>query len=457
MKIDIRKAFDTWEWRFLLKVLQTFGFNQKFCSWINAILLSARLSISINGKASGYFGCKRGVRQGDPISPMLFCLAEEVLSRAVSKLVNDGRLSLMTGPRGVSVLSHVMYADNVMIFCRGSKRNLKTLLSLFHKYGAISGQIINHAKSTFYAGPISARRRNYIAALLGFSFGHIPFTYLGIPIFQGKPKRMYLEPIADRIRCKLSAWKASLLSIAGRVLLVKSVIYDMLLYSFLVYVWPIGLLKTVEKWIINFIWSGDVNQKKVVTMAWHKVCSPTLEGGLGIRSLKEVNKAAILRLCWELMSSQNQWADLLTARVFKNDSQISYHICSSIWSGLKDKVSTVLDNMIWQVGSGSSIRFWLDNWSSEPIVSLFNIPENIHPFSKAKVKDFLSNGSRIIPSFLIQQYPALLPIMQQTVIPTSDCSDSMLWKKTDSGELSFKDAYLFYKPIGQSLSWCKLI
>lgn len=72
IKIDIRNAFDTLDWSFLLKMLKTFGFDQRFCNWIEAILASAKLSIYINGRPSGYFSCKRGVRQGDPLSPLFF-------------------------------------------------------------------------------------------------------------------------------------------------------------------------------------------------------------------------------------------------------------------------------------------------------------------------------------------------------------------------------------------------
>jgi hypothetical protein len=78
LKIYITKAFDTLEWSFLLKVLKSFGFNEVFCNWIHIILQSAYLSVSINGKSHGYFNCTRGVRQGDPLSPLLFCLAEDV-------------------------------------------------------------------------------------------------------------------------------------------------------------------------------------------------------------------------------------------------------------------------------------------------------------------------------------------------------------------------------------------
>lgn len=90
-KVDIAKVFDTLEWGFLIKVLNRFGLNSKFCSWKNTILHSATLSISVNGKLNGYFNCKRGVRQGNPLSPLLFCIAEDVLSRNITKLVDQGK------------------------------------------------------------------------------------------------------------------------------------------------------------------------------------------------------------------------------------------------------------------------------------------------------------------------------------------------------------------------------
>jgi hypothetical protein len=105
-----------------------------FCNWIHTILQSAFLSISINGKSHGYFNCTRGVRQGDPLPPFLFCLAEDVLSRQISKLVSEGKINPIKGTRHVRVPSHSFYADDLMIFCKGNINGLRELKNLFTKY-----------------------------------------------------------------------------------------------------------------------------------------------------------------------------------------------------------------------------------------------------------------------------------------------------------------------------------
>jgi hypothetical protein len=119
MKIDISKTFDTLDWKFLLSVLNFFYFSHVFCNWIEVILNSATLSISINGSQHGYFKCSRGVRQGDLLSPLLFCIAKEVLSRGLAKLVEDGKLDLIKGSRHSLVPSHCLYVDDIMVFCSG--------------------------------------------------------------------------------------------------------------------------------------------------------------------------------------------------------------------------------------------------------------------------------------------------------------------------------------------------
>jgi hypothetical protein len=130
---------------------------------------------------------------------------------------------------------------------------------------------------------------------------------------------------------------------AGRVQLVQSVIQSMLIYSITIYSWPTGLLKEVEKNIRNFICSGDVDKRKLVTTSWKKVCRPLAQGSLNIKSLSNLNKAANLKLCWSLVNSQVAWAKLLKDRVLRDNRPITYHIYSSLWSCIKEEFSTTMN------------------------------------------------------------------------------------------------------------------
>ncbi|KAF1862973.1 hypothetical protein Lal_00018817 [Lupinus albus] len=169
-----------------------------------------------------------------------------------------GNLSPIVGPKGVRTPSHVLYDDDILIFCKGIKSNLVALNSLIKDYAEAS-----------------ARRTATLTGILGFSAGSSPFNYLGVPLFRGKPKRLHLQPIADRILAKLATWKGLVLSIMGRVELVKSVVHSMLAYSFHIYLWGwlAGILNTyidtssIESVfsVCNDQWSSQV--KNVVTTA----------------------------------------------------------------------------------------------------------------------------------------------------------------------------------------------
>jgi hypothetical protein len=202
-----------------------------------------------------------------------------------------------------------------------------------------------------------------ISQFIGFNIGAFPFMYLGIPIFKGKPKVVHLQPIADKIKAKLASWKASLLSIAGRVQLVKSVIQGMMIHSISIYSWHVSLLKDLERWIKYFIWSGDVSQRKLVTVAWKKVCRPIYDqGGLGIRSLIALNASSNLKLCWDLFTSNEQWAFLLRSRAIRGANCINHHIYSTLWSSIKSEVLTIRDNYGSVIGDGSKVNLWRDIW-----------------------------------------------------------------------------------------------
>lgn len=203
------------------------------------------------------------MRLVDPLSPLLFCIAEEVLSRGILDLVAQGKLSQMQASRNNLVPSHCLYADDILIICKVNINNVKHIMELFESYGSYSGQISNNIKSTFYSKSIPLSRLCTIAGLTGFKHASMPFTYMGILLFKGNLKVQHFQPIVDRICSKLASWKGHLVTIIGRVQLVNSVVIRMLVYSFHVYVWPISLIKQLRRMFTNFIWSGDTSTKKI--------------------------------------------------------------------------------------------------------------------------------------------------------------------------------------------------
>ncbi|CAL5204293.1 unnamed protein product [Lathyrus oleraceus] len=207
LKVDIMKAFDTISWDFLLSVLNKFGFCRKFCDWMHTLLWSAYLSINFNDQQHGYFKCKRGVRQGDPLSPLLFCLAEDVLSRGISRIVSQGGLELIMPSRNNWVPSHIFYVDDTMIYYTGKPSNIQALKHIFQDYSVVSDRSFNLSKSFTYSGFISMSQLDWVIANTSFSKGSLPFNYLGILIFKWRPKAIHLSLISDKILARLSAFR----------------------------------------------------------------------------------------------------------------------------------------------------------------------------------------------------------------------------------------------------------
>lgn len=93
LKLDFEKAFDKVNWDFLIETLASRGFGSLFIDWITYILKSGRSCVSFNGKLGSYFSCKKGLRQGDPMSPLLFDLVVDTLNKILMKAQSAGFIS----------------------------------------------------------------------------------------------------------------------------------------------------------------------------------------------------------------------------------------------------------------------------------------------------------------------------------------------------------------------------
>ncbi|KAL6175829.1 hypothetical protein ACLB2K_052468 [Fragaria x ananassa] len=423
---------------------------------IKAILGSAHLSILINGATEGFFTCPRGVRQGDPLSPILFCLAEEVLSRGISKLVEERHIDLLSAPLGITPPSHVLFADDIMVFMRGTKHSLKTIMHFMEEYGLNSGQQVNKAKSLVFLGKYAYRRCTIIRKILGVRQESLPFTYLGVPIFQGRPKRIYFQAIADRVRCKLSSWKGSLLSQAGRLHLIQLVIQGILVYSFQIYEWPKDLLLELQSWIRNFNWTGDPLKIGIPLVAWRQCCKSKEEGGLGLRDLFKANRALLVKRCWDVLSSSSPASVLLRARFLKEDFQpLKSYKRSSVWLGLKKVWPTFFNSLQWCVGDGRKISFWLDNWMGKPLASSIGVIGFI-PLH-AKVNEFIVDSHWALPAAFTNLFPHVTDKINRMTLPIVGTPDSHIWPKSSSGALTTKEAFVFFSSHIDRRNWGKVI
>ena len=149
-KLDIEKAYDSISWEFLYKVLDKMGFGSRWLSWMKWCISTASFSVIINGSPVGFFQSSRGLRQGDPLSPYLFVIGMEVLSCLINRAVDGNYLSgiRVANGRGEDLaISHLLYADDTLIFCEDDLEQLKFLSWILMWFEAMSGLKINLAKS----------------------------------------------------------------------------------------------------------------------------------------------------------------------------------------------------------------------------------------------------------------------------------------------------------------------
>lgn len=145
-KLDIAKAFDSVSWEYLFELMQRMGFSSRWRDWAALLLSTASSSCLLNGTAGHKFQHRKGLRQGDPLSPLLFILAIDPLHRLLAAATEQGVLAPLPG-RGVSMRVS-LYADDAVIFANPIKEEVETLLVILKQFGEATGLSLNQQKST---------------------------------------------------------------------------------------------------------------------------------------------------------------------------------------------------------------------------------------------------------------------------------------------------------------------
>ncbi|XP_021991402.1 uncharacterized protein LOC110888172 [Helianthus annuus] len=246
LKIDIQKAYDTVSWSFLEAILVRFGFHRKMVAWIMACVTMVSYSVSVNGELHGYFSGKRGLRQGDPMSPYLFTLIMEVLSLMLQKMALNPAFKFHSHCSKQKIIN-VSFADDLFVFVNGDIGSVKLVRNVLEKFTSVSGLVPSLPKSTVFFCNVPSQVKAEILSLLPFREGELPVRYLGVPLISTKLSFRDCRVLVERMERKVDNWMSKLLSFAGRLQLLNSVLAAMYTYWASVFILPMRIVKDLEK------------------------------------------------------------------------------------------------------------------------------------------------------------------------------------------------------------------
>ncbi|XP_074298718.1 uncharacterized protein LOC141629644 [Silene latifolia] len=296
-------------------VKELYGFPPRFTKWVLACVTSSHFSLNINGSVEGFFPGQRGLRQGDPLSPYLFVLCMEVLSRLLRTLPTHPGFSYH--PKCVKVkLTHLIFADDLLVFTREDLPSIQAVNSCLSLFAAFSGLKINPMKSSLYFGGVPSQLKKLILSTTGYVEGDLPVRYLGLPLFSSRLTQPMFAPLLDKIRAKISHWANSMLTYAGKIELINSVLFGLQHFWGSSVLLPKGIVKNIQKICKKFLWGIDEGHKRHVFKSWNDICLPRQEGGLGIKEVLSWNKCQMLSWIKKLeldtptvwMTSAYSWA-----------------------------------------------------------------------------------------------------------------------------------------------------
>lgn len=164
MKLDFSKPFDTVSWEALFSIMHIRGFDGKWMSWIEELLTSAKTAILLNGIPGNWINIKRGLQEGDPLSPLLFIVVVDVLQQAIKQSALNGLLRhpiLEDQPCPV-----LQYADDTLIVLQGDVQQARILKEILDSFAISTGLKINYNKSTFVPINLSLQEGEEIAEAL---------------------------------------------------------------------------------------------------------------------------------------------------------------------------------------------------------------------------------------------------------------------------------------------------
>ncbi|KAJ9535522.1 hypothetical protein OSB04_un001343 [Centaurea solstitialis] len=418
-KVDIQKAYDTVNWSFLETALKWFGFHP----WSMENIM-------------GFFPGMRGLRQGDPLSPYLFTLVMEVLTLMVKRKVKDSS-EFKFHPRCEKIgLTHLSFADDLLMFCYGDSASVKVLKDALMEFGGVSGLKPSMEKSTCFLGNVVGINRKEILEVLPFKLGTLPVRYLGVPLISTKLFHRDCLVLIDKVKKRVLDWKNKWLSFAGRLQLINSVLSSISVYWASLFLIPISAVKEIDKLLRSFLWSNGEAVRGKAKVAWKTVCTPRSKGGLGVRDLRKWNHVLLTKQIWKIIGNgENLWVKWI--HEYRLKGKCFWDVGSVFdapwfWIKMVRFREKFRDHLVHMLGDGRSTFLWSDNWHLAGPLCKFITRREVYMAGldwNMKVADLVVDGLWMWPPFVWRKIGLVLNVFQPSL--KSGVRDKIMWRNKE--------------------------
>lgn len=261
------------DWYAMERVLCEIGMPNLFINWIKVAVTNVTYEFNVKGNNFEIMQARRGMRQWDPIPPLLFIVIMEYLDRSLVNMYSNLDFNFHAKCEKIG-LTNLTFADDILLFCRGDALFIQMLMNNMKNFSASTGLMINPRKYKVYCASMDREEQTLIRSVIEFDEGMLPRKYLGVPITSKRLNIHHYLPFINKATHRMKHWTTKLLIYAGRVLLVKSIMLAVTQYWMQCLPMPHFVITQIDRLCMTFIWTGNLTDSRKILVAWSRVCSP---------------------------------------------------------------------------------------------------------------------------------------------------------------------------------------
>jgi hypothetical protein len=433
----------------MMEVLKRKNFPPKWLEWMKQIIEGGKVGININGNDDHFFNTYKGLRQGDPLSPLLFNLVSDALATMFENAKLTGQIRGLVPSLVEGGLTHLQYADDTIIFLNFDDQSIYNTKFLLYCFEDMSGLKINYEKSEVFVLGGSDEEQKRVAEMFNCNSGNLPMKYLGVMVNKKHMTASDLSYVHLKVEKRIPTWQSVGLSTGGKMILTESCLSSIPTYTMGVYQLQEEIHHKMDTARANFFWHGPHQKKKYHMARWEVMASPKNAGGAGFTDTRVKNTCLLGKWLIKLERGDNTLCcNLLRKKYLGEKSIYSYKkkSGSQFWKGVLSTRDEAARGLIYIVGDGKKARFWLDVWLGNCALSV-SFP-NLFDICNQKewlVFKTLNNGNvnltfrRSFGAVHSQEWLDLSNMLQGTVL--SNLPDSIRWCLDKKGAYTIKSLY----------------